>query len=109
MSAVFSEEALASVVTKLSPDRLQVSGKFTAILGYILDQRWTDPELTDMCVTSDGLLLGQQEGDIGMNEILGTKEDLGRNLYGVAEAVGLDPLETGELFEAVNSRITDWS
>lgn len=80
---------MMSLIEKLSPGHVRVSGKFTAILGCILDQAWTDPRLVALYRTSDDILLGQLEGDVGANEMLGTWDDLQRNLAGVADAVSL--------------------
>jgi hypothetical protein len=32
-----------------------MSGKMAAIVGYILDERFADPAISDLVVTSDGL------------------------------------------------------
>lgn len=74
--------------------RVKVSEKFTAILGAMLDQHWTNPRLTCLCATSDGFVLGEQEGDLGFNEFLGALSDLERNCRGVAEVAELTPGET---------------
>ena len=74
---------------KLSPERLLCSGKMTAVLGCICGQQWTNPRIVELCVTSDGVVLGVREGDCGANEIVGDRSDLVRNLRGVADAVGL--------------------
>lgn len=86
------------VIEKLHPSRLRVSGKFHAILSCLLGQSgWTNPELAGVTVTSDGFLLGMQQGDIGYNEFIGSKADLDRNLDGVAKAAGLTKQERAYL------------
>lgn len=43
------------LVAKLRPDRFTArSGKMAAIVGYILDERFSDPAISELVVTSDG-------------------------------------------------------
>lgn len=87
-----------STVEKLDPRRIRgISPKFVAVLGYILDQHWTNPQITDMVVTSDGIVLAGTEDDPFDNDIIGSVEDLDRNLRGVAAAVGLTTEENAYL------------
>lgn len=78
---------------------VKVSGKFTAMLDAILDirPRRTSPALQSIIITSDEIILGQVEGDIGMNEILGSYSDLSRNLKGVSEVAELNYQEVAVL------------
>ena len=47
--------ALASVAHELRPDRFSaMSGKMRAIVGYILGEAWTEPEIATLSVASDG-------------------------------------------------------
>jgi hypothetical protein len=89
------------LVRKLDPSRLRVSNKFHAMLGCLLEQEWTTPLLTAMCITSDGHVLGEKEGDVGFNLYLGAEADLERNIRGVCRAVGASETETGYLFNLV--------
>jgi hypothetical protein len=82
------------LVAKLRPDRFTaVSGKMSAIVGYILDERFTEPAITEVVVTSDGFVLAQSEGEIGANDLIGTEADLNRNLLELIEAAGLTSAE----------------
>jgi hypothetical protein len=84
-----------SIAEKLHPNRVRVSGKFTAILAYLLDEEWTDPPIKHLTITSDGILLDSSSGFA--NEILGDIGDLRRNIIGVGEVAGLTPAETAWL------------
>jgi hypothetical protein len=65
------------IALKLHPGRLPgMPSKMAAILGHMLNQPWADPEIIDLCITSDGFLLGQRKGDMGFNDMLGTEDDL---------------------------------
>lgn len=95
---------LADIVAKLNPGVLRVSPKFCAMLAFILDQDgWTSPTIESLTITSDGILLT----DMG-NSIIGSADDLERNLRGVAECVGLTKAQTDYLFARYRARTTDW-
>lgn len=100
-----NKRILNRLVSKLNPDVVQVSPKFRAILGCMLHQKWTEPELISMAMTSDGFLLGQHRGDIGMNDILGSRQDLERNLTGLAVVVELTKTETEALLGLVPATV----
>ena len=47
-----------ALAEKLHPDRFSaMSGKMAAIIGYILGESWTEPEIAALSVTSDGFVL----------------------------------------------------
>jgi len=75
----------------------RLSPKMFAILGALLEEDWTNPRLVGMRITSDGWVMGQREGDVGLNEFVGTWDDFERNIRGVAEAVlGDDQEDAGK-------------
>ena len=83
------------LIEKLSPDKIKCSGRFTAMLAFILgEHEWSDPEITGMVVTSDGMLLVESTRDPFANEFIGDVADLWKNLRGVAKAAGLTAHET---------------
>ena len=85
------------LVAKLRPDRFTaMSGKMAAIVGYILDERFSEPAISELVVTSDGFVLAQTEGEVGANEMLGTEVDLNRNLLDLIAAAGLTAEEIHE-------------
>lgn len=44
-----------NLVAKLRPDRFSaMSGRMAAIIGYIVDERLSDPAISELVVTSDG-------------------------------------------------------
>lgn len=64
----------------LHPSRFPgMSVQMKAILGYILESKWTIPAIEEMVITSDGVLIARVSGDIGCNEILGKADDFKRN------------------------------
>jgi hypothetical protein len=92
----------AGLIRKLDPSRLRVSGKFHAILGCMLGQRWTTPRITALCITSDGFVLAEEAGDVGFNHLIGDEADLRRNIRGVCRAVAASQAETTYLLGLVD-------
>lgn len=80
---------------------VEISSHFQAILGCLLDENWTMPQLVEMVITPDGHLLGRCEGEASFRAFLGAAEDLVRNIQGVAPAAELDGDEIGYLVAKV--------
>jgi hypothetical protein len=94
------------LVAKLRPDRFTaMSGRMAAIVGYILDEPFSDPAISELVVTSDGFVLAQTAGEVGANEMLGSEVDLNRNLLDLIEAAGLSEEETSEFGRLQRERI----
>jgi len=92
------------LVAKLSPERFpNLSGKMAAVVGYILDEPFSEPAIASLSVTAEGLVLAQPEG--GHAEILGTQADLDRNLVSLVDAAGLDHDEVAEFGRLQRERI----
>lgn len=80
---------------------VEVSEHFQAILGCLLGEDWTSPQLVEMVVTSDGHLLGRCNGEAEFKAFLGEVDDLIRNIHGVAPIAELDGDEQGYLVAKV--------
>lgn len=94
------------LVAKLRPDRFTaMSGKMAAIVGYILNERFSDPAISELVVTSDGFVLAQAEGEVGADEMLGSEVDLNRNLLELIAAAGLTTAEVQEFGRLQRDRI----
>ena len=94
------------LIEKLRPDRYTaMSGKMAAIVGYILDEQFTDPAISELVVTSDGFVLAQSEGEVGANDMIGEEADLNRNLLTLIEAAGLSEEEIREFGRLQRERI----
>jgi len=94
--------------TKLSRKLMKVraSGKMMAIIGYVLNEKWTDPYLLSMAVTSDGGVVVVPS--YGHDEFIGSSEDLRRNLGGFASTAGLTREEMFEFNRLYVNRVDDW-
>ena len=58
-----------------------------AIVGYILNERFADPAISELVVTSDGFVLAQTEGEVDAHDMIGEEADLNRNLLTLADAL----------------------
>lgn len=82
-----------------------MSGKMAAIVGYILDEQFSEPAITELVVTSDGFVLAQTEGQVGANDMIGEEADLNRNLLTLIGAAGLSEDEIHEFGRLQRERI----
>jgi hypothetical protein len=76
---------------------VQVSDHFQAVLGCLLCEHWTRPQLVEMVITPDDYLLGRCDGESAFQAFLGGSEDLIQNIHGVAKVAELDGDEIGYL------------
>lgn len=87
-------EPLESLTAKLHPARYSaMSAKMASIVGYILGQEWVKPQVNFLMVTSDGFVLAQVKGDIGLNHFIGAETDLARNWDELLKVADLGPDE----------------
>jgi Zn-dependent peptidase ImmA (M78 family)/transcriptional regulator with XRE-family HTH domain len=100
----------AALIRKLDPSRFpNMSDRMAAVVGYILEQPFTEPAIAEMTVTSDGFVLAAREGDTGANELLGSRRDLDRNLVGLLNAtLDLTEDEVALFGRLQRARITRW-
>lgn len=98
-----------SLSKKLNPAGFtEMSPKMAAIVGYIIDAKFTNPSITDLCITGDGFVLAQQEGDIGLNQFIGNVDDLERNWNTLLDVAQLSNGERTKAKALYSMRITDW-
>lgn len=94
---------------KLHPSRFtEMSPKMAAIVGCIIGEKFTNPSLVELSVTSDGYVLGRQERDCGLNEWIGSVRDLERNLSHLVVCADLTPEESEELWQRYEAIVKDW-
>lgn len=91
-----------TLASKLHPDRFSaMSGKMAAIVGYILGESWTEPEIAALSVTSDGFVLTDAE-------FFGEAADLDRNLLNLLVAAEATTDERAEFERRYRERVDDW-
>jgi hypothetical protein len=82
------------LIRKLHPARFSaMSPKMAAIVGCILGEKFTEPQLVGLTVTSDGFVLGMPAGGIGFDDFVGAFTDLDRNWNVLLDAAELTPEE----------------
>jgi hypothetical protein len=84
---------------KLRP--IKKSGTFTAILGSLLDEDWTTPNIEDLRITRDHLLVGRISGQATFKAFRCAEAGLIHNIHEIAAVAGLDSDEVGYLFGEV--------
>jgi hypothetical protein len=95
-----------SVKAKLFPGRFQgMSPKMAAIVGYITDQHYTNPEIAEIVVTVDGCVLARLADDCGCNDFMGAYGDLRNNWENLLKCAGLDEAETEEAWRLYNEKV----
>ena len=103
------QAAVVTLATKLNPKGFtEMSGKMAAIVAYVLGEHWTNPELAELHVTSDGFVLARKAGDVGCNEWIGSVQDLERNVATLLQAAELTPEQCQNWEELYRRRVTDW-
>jgi hypothetical protein len=88
--------------------QVKVSPKFTAMLAYFLDEHWTDPQIVDMAITSDGMLLVGTTDDPLLDNLAGSGDDLWSNLRGVAKVAELTDEELTALLARARRKVRSW-
>jgi len=90
---------------KLRP--IEKSGTFTAILGYLLDEDWTTPNISELRITRDHRLLGRSNDEMDFKGFRCAEAGLVHNIHEIAAVAGLDSDEVGYLLgevEKIKSR-----
>ena len=98
-----------NLAAKLHPSRFpNMSGKMAAIVGHVLGEQWTDPEIAELHITSDGAVLARHDGDCGCNDFIGDVADLECNIHNLLAVAGLGEREKYRFMILYHSRIVDW-
>jgi hypothetical protein len=90
---------------KLRP--IEKSGTFTAILGYLLDEDWTTPNISELRITRDHRLLGRSYEERTFKAFRCAEAGLIYKIHEIAIVAGLDSDEVGYLLgevEKIKSR-----
>lgn len=83
-----------TLVLKLHPSQYpNMSTKMMAIVGYILDEVFTNPVISEMLITSDGHVLAWHGDEIGHDHHMGHVDDLQGNWRRLLDVAGLTEAE----------------
>jgi len=76
-----------------------------ALVSYVLGEHWTEPELLDLVITSDGYAIEYTEqGDALFSSV----QDLERNWTSLLQAAELTDPEKAEAEALFRSKVTDY-
>lgn len=95
-----------SLKAKLRPSRFPGMSPFmAAIVGFILRESFTDPEIAEIRVSEEeNLVYVRQVGDVGFDNIQ-SLEDLRNNWNRLIDVAGLMPEERAEAVRLFNSKV----
>jgi hypothetical protein len=82
---------------------IEKSGTFTAILGALLDEDWTTPNVEDLRITRDHHLIGRTSGQATFKAFRCAEAGLIRNIHELAAVAGLDGDELSYLLGKVEN------
>jgi len=98
-----------ALTQKLHPRRFPgMSGTMAAIVGYVLGEDWTTPEIAELHITSDGCVLARVSGDVGCNAFIGSVLDFDRNVRNLLDMANLTEAERLEWHGLYTARVDDW-
>jgi hypothetical protein len=94
------------LTTKLHPRRFpNMSPMMMAILGYVLDEHYTTPEIEEMAVSeNENRVYIRKAGDVGFNRIE-SLEDMRNNWNRLLDVAGLTPEERRAAVQLFNSKV----
>ena len=80
---------------------IETSNVFRAILGSLLEEDWTTPNVVELRFSSDRRLWGRSAGAVRFKAFHCLEIGLIRNIHGIAATAGLDGDELGYLLAQV--------
>jgi hypothetical protein len=87
-----------ALTQKLHPNRFPgMTTAMAAIVAFVIGERFTQPAIAEIVVTSDGLVLARTDGKANKMHVIGSYPDLLRNWLALIAVAGLT---TRELIEA---------
>jgi len=88
------QDIVESLKKKLHPQCFTgMSGKFAAIVGYVIGAVFTEPTIVEMVVTSDDFVVARDAGDCGCNSFIGARTSVESNWDKLMAAADLTPEE----------------
>lgn len=82
---------------KLHPSRYPgMSPKMAALVGFLVEDQFTQPDIAEVQVTSDGYAMGRASDDCGCNQFLGNFGEVRDNFARLRDVAGLTPDESQE-------------
>jgi hypothetical protein len=86
-----------ALTQKLHPNRFSgMSTAMAAIVGFIIGERFTQPSIAEIVVTSDGLVLARTDGEASETHLIGSYADVLQNWLRLIAVAGLSASELTE-------------
>lgn len=99
-----SNSILDNLKKKLHPQRFPgMSPLMAALVGWLVNEEFTNPSISAISVTSDGFLLVQKTGDIGFNDFIGDWKNAKDNFDNLFKAAELNQDENDFVRERINN------
>jgi hypothetical protein len=92
-----------SVARKLNPQMISTSTLVRSLLGYLLNERWTEPHIIDLRCAGDEMLLAYESNSHGYLRLLCSRNQLIHAILVFAHLVELTPRERTYLLAGVPS------
>jgi hypothetical protein len=85
------------LIDKLNPARFpNMSPKMGAIVGFVLDKKFTTPRIVEMTTTPENYVLARVENDCGFNCCIGSMNDLVDNWQSLLKCADLTSEEKNQ-------------
>jgi hypothetical protein len=95
------ERTRRNAARKLDPHVISTSTLVRSLLGYLVNERWTEPHIIDLRCTEDGMLMAYESQLDGYLRLLCNREELIRAVLVLAHLVNLTPGERSYLLAGV--------
>lgn len=93
---------LLSLKNKLHPNNFSnMSGKMAAIIGFIVDEKWTDPDIKWLSISNEGFVTSD-------SDFIGVFTDFIRNIYTLIRVSDLTVDENILFFSLLHNKIDNF-
>jgi len=98
-----------TTIDLLHPARFSdMSPRMAAFVGWLVEASYTEPNITNISITSDGFMLCQRSGDIGHSSFEGAVSELESNLTNLFEAASLSDEQKKAAWAIYHEKVQDW-
>ena len=97
------EKTRRNVAHKLAPNAIRTSTVVRSLLGYLVNERWTEPYIVHLRCAEDGMLMAYESDSNAYLRLLCSRDELVRALLTLAHLVKLTPSERSYLLAGLPS------
>lgn len=95
------ERTRRSVAHKLGPNVIRTSTVVRSLIGYLVNERWTEPHIIDLQCADDGMLLAYESDADTYLRLVCNRDELVRALLSLSHLLNLTPAERNYLLSRV--------